>query len=68
MSASLIRAAVAALRSAAEAGVMVTDSKASADYAARLAREQGQRLRQRKMESGGWELRCARKRRQSSLF
>jgi len=42
---------------------LVVDSKSMADYAARIARTQGQALRQRKMEFGGWELRTRHSRR-----
>jgi hypothetical protein len=45
------------------------DSKSMADYASRIARTQGQALRQRKMEMGGWELRTRHLRRtQTTLF
>jgi hypothetical protein len=41
---------------------LVTDTKSMADYAGRIARERGRVIRQRKMETGGWELQVARRR------
>jgi hypothetical protein len=57
-----IRQAVAALGK----DEIVTDTKSMADYAAKIAREGGHALRQRKQETGGWELRAARRRMRSS--
>ena len=39
-----------------DGGKIVCDSKSVADYLARLAREQGQALSQRKQLDGSWEL------------
>jgi hypothetical protein len=42
---------------------LVADTKSAADYAAKIAREGGHHVCQRKQETGGWELRARRRRR-----
>jgi hypothetical protein len=41
---------------------LVTDTKSMADYAGRIARERGRAIRQRKTETGGWELQAVSRR------
>jgi hypothetical protein len=59
MNHSSIRQGVNELRTS--SAMLVVNAKTMADYAARIARQGGRSLSQRKVESGGWEIRVSRR-------
>lgn len=46
--------------------VLVTDTRSMVDYAARIAREHGRAHYQRKLETGGWELKLRHRRKRGT--